>query len=144
MNKHQNRLERFSGVLGLSAAGMTYQQIGSFIGVSSRQRVQQLVVDAVDMLPDLAEHLGVSGRRQPGRRPIDKHEAKVQCKGAASKPSSPHASVRTRHIATAKQLLDQHNGQYPSSTDMLRMGHGALYQFMRKYPSDFEQLIHER
>ncbi len=144
MIEQRTKDERFRVVLGLSAADMTYEEMARYIGVGSRQHVQQLVVNAVSKLPQLAARLGVTGRRQPGRRPIEKHETEVQCKGAASKPGSPYASVRARHIATARQLLDQHGGHYPSATDMLRLGHGALYQFMRKYPSDFERLIHER
>ncbi len=144
MNRHKEKLDRLRGVLGLSAAGMTYQQIGGYIGVGSRQRVQQLVVNAVAKLPQLAERLGVTGQRHPGRRPKEDPEAEVDREGNTRKPGAPRASVRARHIATARKLLNQHGGGYPGATEMLRLGHGALYQFMRKYPHDFERLVRER
>lgn len=140
----RTKQERFRVVLGLSAAGMTYEEMARYIGVGSRQRVQQLVVNAVAKLPQLAERLGVTGRRHPGRRPKEDHEAEVQSEGATKKPGAPHASVRARHVATARELLNQHGGRYPGATEMMRMGHGALYQFMRKYPHNFERLIRER
>lgn len=143
-NRRRAKLERLRGVLGLSAAGLTYQQIGGYIGVGSRQRVQQLVVEAVERLPRLARSLGVTGRRHPGRRSKEDHEAEVRGVGNTRKPSSPRASVRTRHMATARTLLNQHGGRYPGATEMMRLGHGALYQFMRKHPHDFERLIRER
>ena len=63
--------ERLRVVIGLSAAGMTYEEMTRYIGVNSRQRVQQLVVNAVAKLPQLAHSLGVTGRRHPGRLPKD-------------------------------------------------------------------------
>jgi len=140
----RTKQERFRAVLGLSAAGMTYEEMARYIGVGSRQHVQQLVVRAVAKLPQLAERLGVTGRRHPGRRPKDDHEADAQREGATRKPGAPHASVRARHVATARKLLNQHGGRYPGATEMMRLGHGALYQFMRKYPNVFERLICER
>jgi len=144
INRNQNRIDRLRGVLGLSASGLTYQQIGGYIGVSSRQRVQQLVVDAVALLPQLAVRLGVSGQRHSGRRPIEKSVEAIHFEGNTRKNGSPLASVQARHVATAKQLLKQNGNQYPSATEMLRSGHSALYQFMRKYPHVFQQLISER
>ena len=144
MIEWKTRDERFRMVLGLSAADMTYEEMARYIGVGSRQRVQQLVVSAVAKLPRLAERLGVSGRRHPGRRRKEDHEAEMQRVGNSRKPGSPHASVRARHVATARKLLNQHGGSYPGAAEMLRLGHGALYQFMRKYPHDFERLIRER
>ncbi len=144
MNISQNKMDRLRGVLGLSASGLTYQQIGGYIGVSSRQRVQQLVVIAVNKLPELAKRLGVSGQRHSGRRPLEKNVEAINFEGNASKNSSPHASVQARHVATAKHLLNLNGNQYPSATEMLRSGHSALYQFMRKYPHVFQQLISER
>lgn len=144
MNRREERLERLRGVIGLSAAGMTYQQIGGYLGVSSRQRVQQLVVEAVARLPQLARSLGVTGRRHPGRRPKEDQETEVQRDGDTRRSGVPRASVRARHMATARKLLNQHGGRYPGATEMLRLGHGALYQFMRKYSDDFERLIRER
>ncbi len=143
MIRQRTRVERFRVVLGLSAAGMTYEEITRFIGVGSRQRVQQLVVDAVTELPQLAEHLGVTGRRHPGRRPGDGHAADGRDAENTEKRGAPHTSTRVRHIAAAKQLLAQHGGHYPGATEMLRCGQGALYQYMRKYPNDFESLIRE-
>ena len=142
--KRKARLERLRGVIGLSASGMTYQQIGSFIGVGSRQRVQQLVVEAVERLPEVARDLGVTGRRHPGRRPNEDSDAELQREVLAKKPTSPRPSTRAQHLATAEKLLSEHGGCYPRSTEMLRTGHGALYQFMRKYPSDFELLLNKR
>ena len=143
MVKRKAKLERLRGVLGLSAADMTYEEMARFIGVGSRQRVQQLVVDAVDRLPQLAERLGVTGRRHPGRRLGDGHPIEPTDMDTAEEKRVPDPTVRARHIALAKQLLDRHGGRYPSATEMLRGGQGALYQYMRKYPSDFERLIRE-
>lgn len=136
--------DRFRVVLGLSAAGMTYDEMTHYVGVTTRQRVQQLVVNAVATLPQLAERLNVTGRRHPGRRPKEDPEAQVQREGATIKPRSPQASVQARHVATARELLNQHGGRYPGASEMLRLGLGALYQFMRKYPHAFERLIRER
>lgn len=144
MMKRKAKLERLRGVLGLSAAGMTYEEMTQFIGVGSRQRVQQLVMVAVDTLPQLAERLGVTGRRHPGRRPGDGQPIEPQDADTAEEKRAPNQTVRARHIALAKQLLDRHGGRYPSATEMLRGGQGALYQYMRKYPDDFERLIRER
>ena len=58
--------ERLRVVIGLSAAGMTYDEMARYSGVGSRQRVQQLVVSAVAKLPQLAEGRVVAGARPPG------------------------------------------------------------------------------
>lgn len=144
MNKRRAKLERLRGVLGLSAAGMTYEEMTRYIGVGSRQRVQQLVVDAVAKLPELAERLGVTGRRQRGRRPGDGQVIERRAPGAGEQKRAPNPIVHSRHIVLAKQLLDRHGGRYPCATEMLRCGHGSLYQYMRKYPNDFERLNSER
>ena len=53
METHR-RVDRHRIVLGLSAAGVTYQRIAGYLGVGSRQRVQQLLLEAVQTLPALA------------------------------------------------------------------------------------------
>jgi len=144
MGKRQAKVERFHVVLGLSAADMTYDAMAPFIGVGSRQRVQQLVVDAVATLPQLAERLGVTGRRHPGRQPGDGHAVDVRDTENTERRNAPRTAARVRQIATAKRLLDHNGGHFLRATEMLSCGHSALYQYMRKYPVDFECLIRER
>jgi len=140
MMEQKSKNERFRAVLGLSAADMTYDKIASYIGVTSRQRARQVVVEAVAALPELAERLRVTGRRHPGRRPKEDREVATHREKDIAKVRTPRPSVRARHVATARKLLRQHGGRYPGATEMLRMGHGALYQFMRKYPYEFERM----
>ena len=144
MIARRTKPERLRVVIGLSAAGMTYDEMARYIGVGSRQRVQQLVVSAVAKLPQLAERLGVTGKRHPGRHPKEDAESEVRREVDVGEPGTPRASVRARHVAMARKLLNQHGGSYPGATEMLRLGHGALYQIMCKYPHDFERLIRER
>ena len=143
-NKQAEREERFRVVLGLSAAGITYEDMARYVGVGTRQRVQQLVVSAVDKLPELAVRLGVTGRRKLGRRRKREQAPTTRRTVKTSKRSAPRASSIEKHLATARELLSQNDGRFPGATEMLRSGHGALYQFMRKYPRDFQRLSDER
>jgi len=143
-NRRKAKIERLRGVLGLFAAGMKYKEMARFIGVGTRQRAQQLVVEAVEQLPEVARRLAVTGRRNSGRRRTDAREADVPRAGNPQKSRTPLPSVLARHLATARQLLKQNDGHYPGATEMLRLGHGALYQFKRKYPHEFQRLIGAR
>ncbi len=144
MIDQKTKVERYRVVIGLSAAGMTYDEMARYVGVGTRQRVQQLVLTAVAKLPLLAERLKVTGRRQPGRRSEEDHEAQGPRKNGSTKLTAPRGPVRTQHIDTARELLKHNGGNYPGATEMMRLGHGSLYQFMRKYPHDFEHLKAER
>lgn len=55
----------------------------------------------------------------------------------------PRETVRVKHLADARELLNQNGGRYPGAAEMLKSGHGALYQFMLKYPHDFQLLVSE-
>lgn len=135
----QRRVDRHRIVLGLSAAGVTYQHIAAYLGVGSRQRVQKLLLEALQTLPALARELGVTGRWR--RRPAENTCAPVEERAAvAAKGRAPYPSAWSRHIATARRLLAQYGGRYPRHAELMRAGQDALYAYMHKYPSEFERV----